>query len=396
VPREDPVNVACHDRSVRSLACGSSLRYNGLALSRAPAPGTRLFGVAWATPIYRREEVDRAGEVLVSPSNADEAELALTVINNWRSAHAFPLNTFQVTLRFKARKVETNALVAQRIKRLSSIDAKLKRFRTMKLSKMQDVGGCRAVLTNVRSVTDLVGLYKNSELKHSLVGIDDYIAEPKPSGYRSVHLKYRYFSDRNKTYNGLRIEMQLRSQPQHAWATAVETVGTFIRQALKSSIGEKDWLRFFVLMGAWLAGEEGTPSVPGAPEKIDDLRSEIRHLSRRLDVENRLTRYGEALNVLEQPIPSAVRYFLLELEPQTHRMTVRGYEKSDLERATNDYLAIERANETKAAGADAVLVSVDSLATLRRAYPNYFLDTATFLEAVRRAVGRPVAASRRK
>jgi hypothetical protein len=38
-------------------------------------------------------------------------------------------------------------------------------------------------------------------------------------------------------YNDLKIEMQLRSQYQHAWATAVETVGTFIGQALKSSIG---------------------------------------------------------------------------------------------------------------------------------------------------------------
>jgi hypothetical protein len=342
--------------------------------------------MAWTTPLYSRDEVDVAGRALVTPNGFDASELALAVINNWRGSHAFPLNTFQATLRTKARRVEGTALVAQRIKRLSSIDAKLRRYPTMKLSRMQDIGGCRGVLTSVASVDKLVAIYRTSDLKHGLTGIDDYIREPKVSGYRSVHLKYRYFSSRSGTYNGLRIEMQLRSQLQHAWATAVETVGTFIRQALKSSLGEEDWLRFFILMGAWIALEEDTPPVPGAPTDVHELRSEIRSLARRLDVQNRLTRYGEALSVLEQPIPAGVRYFLLELEPLTHRMTIRGYNIRDLQRATIDYMAIERANESKEEGADAVLVAVDSLAALRRAYPNYFLDTVMFLEAVTRAV----------
>jgi len=35
---------------------------------------------------------------------------------------------------------------------------------------------------------------------------------------------------------------------------------------------------------------------------------------------------------------------------------------------------------------DAVLVSVESLELLRRAYPNYFLDTRAFLNALKQAV----------
>lgn len=48
--------------------------------------------------------------------------------------------------------------------------------------------------------------------------------------------------------------------------------------------------------------------------------------------------------------------------------------------ASADYLDVEK----KIAGSttDAVLVSVDSMASLRRAYPNYFLDTQRFVEAV--------------
>ena len=40
----------------------------------------------------------------------------------------------------------------------------------------------------------------------------------------------------------------------------------------------------------------------------------------------------------------------------------------------------------KLKGIDAVLVSVDSISSLRRAYPNYFLDTHVFIEAVKEAV----------
>src|SRR5690348_9890038 len=105
----------------------------------------------------------------------------------------------------------------------------------MKLSQMQDIGGCRAVVASLSDVSRLVKHYKASDMKHKLLNEDDYITAPRKSGYRSYHLIYRYFSDKKSSHNGLRIEVQIRSQLQHAWATAVETVGTFIRQALKSS-----------------------------------------------------------------------------------------------------------------------------------------------------------------
>jgi hypothetical protein len=119
----------------------------------------------------------------------------------------------------------------------------------MKLSRIQDIGGCRVVVSSVLEVDELVEYYKRtSRIKHELVREDAYILEPPPSGYRGVHLVYKYISDRRTTWNGLRIEIQLRSGLQHAWATAVETVGTFTQQALKSSQGGADWLRFFALI----------------------------------------------------------------------------------------------------------------------------------------------------
>jgi ppGpp synthetase/RelA/SpoT-type nucleotidyltranferase len=65
----------------------------------------------------------------------------------------------------------------------------------MKLSQMQDIAGCRAILGTVDGVEQLVHAYKHSEIKHKLVHEDNYIETPKASGYRSHHLIYRYYSD---------------------------------------------------------------------------------------------------------------------------------------------------------------------------------------------------------
>jgi len=347
--------------------------------------------MAWAVPQYTKSQVDAAGQVLVedvkdfATYDWGKYENALTVINNWRSSHSFPLNTFQVGLREKGRQVDSNCLVAQRIKRLSSISLKLRRFKTMKLSQMQDIGGCRAIVKNVINVNQLLGLYQRSGIKHKLDHIDDYIKNPQKSGYRGTHLIYRYYSDRKKTYNGLKIEIQLRSPLQHAWATAVETVGTFIKQALKSSQGEEDWLRFFALMGTAIAFRERTPPVPDTPTERSALKNALRQYASGLDVVHRLHTYGAALQTLEEPSALDAHYYLLRLEPSEHRVTVTGFKANELEQASKEYLEVERSIKDQA-GADAVLVSVESLDSLRRAYPNYFLDTGKFIEAVNRVL----------
>lgn len=181
---------------------------------------------ARAFPQYSKRRVDAAGAALVATDiGEDEQEAALRCVNNWRSSHSFPLNTFHIGLSRRANLVDQNSVTSERIKRLVSIEQKLLRFPTHRLSQMQDIGGCRAVVRTNAMVGELTRAFQKSDLKHKLVGTDNYIEKPKQSGYRGVHLVYRYNSDKKTTYNGLNIEIQLRSQLQHAWATAVETVG---------------------------------------------------------------------------------------------------------------------------------------------------------------------------
>ena len=86
-----------------------------------------------ARPNYDPAIVDLAGDALVGDADAllrlrglDPVE----VIGNWRSSHVYPLNTFQMTLRNRHRRVGGDGIVAQRIKRLSSIRSKLERMNT--------------------------------------------------------------------------------------------------------------------------------------------------------------------------------------------------------------------------------------------------------------------------
>ena len=137
-------------------------------------------------------------------------------------------------------------------------------------------------------------------------------------------------------------------------------------------------------MGAAIAKREKTTSVSNTPKSKRALMRELSKYQKKLEVEKHLVLYGHALLNVEEVETQNADYFLLELNPNSMRIKITGYPHSELNRASDDYLAVER--DSHATGVDAVLVSVDSMDALRRAYPNYFLDTHAFIAAVRRAI----------
>jgi hypothetical protein len=348
----------------------------------------------WVILEYTKGQVDAAGRLLTQGEGSpQEIDRALEILNNWRAAHSFPLNTIQVGLRRRARAVDPNALIAQRLKRVPSILQKLRRFSNMNLSRMQDIGGCRAVVDTSAQVRSIQREYKRSKQQHVFVGEKDYIAQPKSSGYRGVHLVYRYASAQTPAYNGRLVEIQLRSRLQHAWATAVETVGTFLQQSLKSSEGSDLWLRFFAVTSSAFALVEGTPPVIDTPVDQKMLRAEVTDLASQLQVRKKLSAFGQALKIAEDTQMKTAQYFLLSLMPTQGHLAVYGYKKQELEQATAHYLEIEKSQATSP-GAQTVLVAVDSLSALKRAYPNYFLDTQVFLSSLAHVIGRNGVSSR--
>ncbi len=341
----------------------------------------------WIVPQYSNNQVDKAGTLFTKPkfwTQATDVENALTIIENHRASNAYPLLILRIDLTGRARKIDSNALIAQRTKRLWSIELKMRRFPKMRLSHMQDIGGCRAVVSAVPAVRRLARSYKKSRTKNKLLRIDDYIATPRDSGYRGIHLIYSYQSEKKPEYNGLKIEIQLRSRQQHAWATAVETVDAFTGQALKGGGGEQDWKCFFALMGTYIAIQEKTASVPNTPDDEQVLKKEIARYAQKLEVDGHLQAYRATMQSFEQDIEGA-RYYLLRLDTKAWTINITGYRGGQLTQAESDYVTAER-QAVNRPEQDAVLVSVGSLSELKRGYPNYFADTHVFLKTLNEAI----------
>jgi hypothetical protein len=64
---------------------------------------------------------------------------------------------------------------------------------------------------------------------------------------------------------------------------------------------------------------------------------------------------------------------LLQQEHRTRLISITGFKQAESDSATAKYLEVEKKIKDSQE-ADAVLVSVDSMAALRRAYPNYFFN----------------------
>lgn len=103
----------------------------------------------WEVPKYTKSEINKAGKIIAdSSSTPKEREEALIILNNWRAAHAYPLQVICSNLRQK----NPNAIVVQRLKRLESITGKIQRFPEMQLYKMQDLGGCRVIVDTIEQI----------------------------------------------------------------------------------------------------------------------------------------------------------------------------------------------------------------------------------------------------
>lgn len=341
--------------------------------------------MAWITSSYSKKAVMRAGEKLIEPSISDsERSEAMEVLSNWRAAHAYPMHAILMFLRNKSATIDSLAVVVQRLKRTPSIIAKLERIDGMKLHRMQDISGCRSVVLSVKLVRELRDGIVNSRTRHKLHREDDYITYPKESGYRGVHLVYKYNGEK-KEFQDYFVEIQIRSKVQHAWATAVEIVEHFTKQALKSSHGDKDWLDFFRYVSAEFSKLEGSP-VESRLIDVDTL-SKTQALENKLNAIARLNAFTVSTQFISQKSERKSDYFLLELQENAKHIQVTQFPPDQLSDATQRYLDCEK-KAKESAEYDVVLVSASSVYGLRTAYPNYFADSKQFLKHLDRAIGK--------
>ncbi len=332
--------------------------------------------MSWIEPSFSKEKVKKAGDILIAKEidfSGDEYYDASLILHNWRSSHAFPMQIMLDFLRKNAIKIDQKSIAVQRLKRVVSIYNKLEREKGMSLSRMEDIAGCRVVLKSSKEVYRLYKKLKNSKTKNKLHRERDYINEPKESGYRGIHLVYKYNGSKTK-FNGLPVEIQLRSKIQHSWATAVEVVDTFTRQNIKSSIGDDIWLDFFKFASAEFSRLEGC-HVDERFNEIDTY-AKLKDCVERLSLIDKLKAFNVVANKLTKE-ESKAYYFLLLLDFEKRIVNIRRFAKNKLPEASTTYDNDEKLYRDDS-NKDIVLVSALSLNALKKAYPNYFLDTDEF------------------
>jgi putative GTP pyrophosphokinase len=327
---------------------------------------------------YSKTKIDRAGELLKGKIHSEhDVAKALEVLSSWRAYHAAPLDSFAAVLRKRIKKISNQAVVAQRLKRTPSILLKLSNHKTMRLSTMQDIGGLRAIVPTTEEVYALLGLYKKSRSKHHLFLLDDYIAAPKRDGYRSIHLVYKLARDPN-----LFLEIQLRSELQHIWATGVEVFGTLQNSSFKTGQGNKKWLDFFSLLSSVFALKEGAPILKAHQEfSRRDLIAEVQKEIQELQVIENLSVYTAVYKTISKNAAKGRKghYSLILLNSRENTISLENYGARQFEVAAQSYLDLERRHFGDKQ-INIVLVNTGDIKKLELSYPNYFMDTKTLVQ----------------
>ncbi len=251
----------------------------------------------------------------------------------------------------------------------------------MALGGMQDIGGFRIV---VKDIKDLVKLNQiidaNAKTKHyTLEYSNDYVSNPRNTGYRSIHHIYTYHSTSEQS-DGVKLELQIRTKLQHNWATAVETAGIFTQTALKSGQGPDDWLEFFQVVSSLFAIKEKT-NVMTKHEEIDmkNLMVKCYKLTSKLKVLEILNALRLSARHIEIEKVDG-DYYILNIDFVKRKVNITVFPKRNYKYATEEYLKVEKSIEPLKGAV--VLVAANSIKSLKKAYPSYFLDTSEFIEAL--------------
>lgn len=235
-------------------------------------------------PVVSNTAADKAANNLrvyfTTPSDDRSDALLRDAIGAWRTVaeyramHSYPMTkvTLGVRSMVKTATGDDTLRPGQRFKRMDRILVKLIRFPHMRLSQIEDIGGCRVVFRNLEQLYDAADHLMNRWDGHAR--ITDYIDQPKPDGYRGIHIVEK--RDRRM------IEVQLRTAGQHEWAQAMEEYSPITGFNLKDGQAPADLRQYFRMAAYRIACHEDGTSVDSETEaEFGRLREQVLHYFQR-------------------------------------------------------------------------------------------------------------------
>lgn len=226
--------------------------------------------------MHSKSKIDKAGRVLSDKLREyDEIALELDyVFEDFRKDHLEPLTKLTLRLQEWLQTYDQQYYIAQRLKRKPQILRKLRRF-SVRLTQLQDIGGCRIVVSDNNDVNSVVTF-----LRTKLLETTDYYIERETdyrdwgrddSGYRAYHIIL--------SENGRKLELQVRSQLQHYWSESIERTSVIYGCRLKENEGDPIVLKYFKKFSDALHFLEQDKKIPSESEielqKQRELSEEI-------------------------------------------------------------------------------------------------------------------------
>lgn len=212
-------------------------------------------------PPPSKSQVNKAGRILrkwasgAEMMREDEVAAARKILIAHRASHQASLDSAVEGLRSAVKAADCSQMkVSQRLKRAPTIIDKLTRQPTMTLGNMQDIAGCRAVVLNLGELERVA-----KRLCEGADRVDDYVASPRKSGYRGIHMI--------RVYRGNPIEIQLRTEVMHQWALLVEDLGGQHAWDLKSGKGPHEVLAWLAITSQTMALDEHGAAIPNDLER---------------------------------------------------------------------------------------------------------------------------------
>ncbi len=179
------------------------------------------------------------------------------------------------------------------------------------------------------------------------------------------------------------IEIQLRTELEHVWATAVETYGALQSTSFKTGEGGQDWKEFFVLLSSYFAIKENcSPTKAHITLSKKQLQSKLKKMIKKLSVIERLNASTNSIEIITKKynaIGRTGKYAILELDLENNFTKIEFFTKKDVSRAIEIYTQKEL-NIKNPKLLNIVFVNIDDIEKIEKSYPNYFLNTNKLLE----------------
>jgi hypothetical protein len=327
--------------------------------------------------MYTSSRVRAAGKRIVAGSPTPED---IEVLENFRAAHAYVLNTFQMNAR--RHSAGTERTLGQRLKRRATIVDKLRREPSMPLSAMHDIAGCRLIFADQEALKKVRSSLRAARFKHKRLNDEnkyDYISNPKATGYRGVHDIFEYNVQRGPgvSWNGLKVEIQFRTQPQHAWATAVEVADLILSSRIKFAQAEADQTEYFCLASEIIARTAEDQRSCRASMSNGELRDSFLALDEKMRLLHNLDNLRRTAALRSRFRKNTLLIFKLTSDG-SDGLEIRTFE--NFSSAIDEYNALER---KYGSSADIVLVRGETEESIRDAFRNYFSDAQAFVDLIR-------------